>query len=159
MTKIKIYSRYDRPPKVACPLEAGSNVDKESGKFTDINYIVKRYVDTDGLSGIPVRPDYNQPIYGDFTKNYTINDALSLRENMQYLYDELSEEKRSQFKSFNDFLKKVGSSTDDEFVNIFRDSSTSDRLELEKNPVASATGSTSGSVQSTSDVNISTSNS
>lgn len=119
MSKVKIFSKYDVPPQVACPLEAGSNVDKESGKFTDINFIVKRYLDTGGASGFPVRSDYNKPIYGDFSKSYTINDVLDLRANMSYLYDELSPEQRAKFVDFNDFLKVVGSSSDEDFVKLF----------------------------------------
>lgn len=115
----KIYSRYSVPPQVKCPLLSGSSVDKDSAKFTDINFIVQRYLQTDGASGFPVRSDYNKPIYGDFTKTYTIADAIALRENMEQLYYELSDENRSQYKTFNSFLKAVGSATDEEISQMF----------------------------------------
>lgn len=121
MSKVstKIYSRYDLPPQSFCPLKEGSSVDKESAKFVDINFIVKRYIDSDGASGLPVRSDYNKPIYGDFSKNYTLSDCFALREEMFNLYNELSPSKKADFKNFNDFLVKVGNSSDDEFLSIF----------------------------------------
>lgn len=151
--KIKIFSRYNVPPKVACPLESGSQVDKDSAKFTDVNFIVKRYLDTGGDSGIPVRSDYNKPIYGDFSKTFTINDAFDLRDSMADLYDELSPDVKKQFKDFNSFLKSVGSASDDDFVKMFTDYSTTPSPGQNLSaPEAQASGvETSGSVQSNVD--------
>lgn len=119
MTKTKIYSRFDLPPQINVPLSSGSNVDKEAYIYCDINYIVKRYRDTEGASGMPVRLNYNKPIFGDFTKSYTLSDVYSLKENMSNLFDELSPEARSQFKSFNDFMKFVGSADESSINKLF----------------------------------------
>uniref|UniRef100_A0AAU8B4W2 Internal scaffolding protein n=1 Tax=Dulem virus 89 TaxID=3145800 RepID=A0AAU8B4W2_9VIRU len=147
--KVKIYSKYDTPPRVVCPLEAGSNVDKEAGVYTDINFIVKRYVDSDGTSGFPVRVNYNRPIYGDFSKNYTISDAIDLRANMLYLYEELPENIRSQFKNFNEFLVKIGSSSDEEYARMLSDLDYNTVAQTVKPAPDNSGAVASGSVQST----------
>lgn len=117
MTKLKVYSRYDLPPSQSAPLETGSDVDKDSAIFTDVNYIVNRYRSTNGASGIPF--NNNKPIYGDYTKLYTFADVFALKENMRNLYDELSPSSRSNFKNFNDFLTKVGSADDQTLSGFF----------------------------------------
>lgn len=121
MSKTKIYSRYDVPPQVKVKLQEGSNVDKESHIFCDINYIIERYRASDGQSGLPVRSNYNKPIYGDFSKSYTLADVFALKDNMSYLYDELPDDVRKQFKNYNDFLKQVGSADEESLATLFSD--------------------------------------
>lgn len=122
MSKVKVFSRYDLPDEVFAPLESGSEVDKDSAVYTDINYIVNRYVSTHGQSGMPVNS--HKPIFGDFSKSFTVNDVFALKDSMQVLYDELTPDSRKQFKNFNDFLAKVGSGTDEDVAKYFSPSVT-----------------------------------
>lgn len=140
MSKIKIYSKYDVPGRVPVLLESGSNVDKDSGIFTDINYIVNRYLESGDPSTFPIRSNYNKPIYGDFSKSYTIADVINLRDAMIDLYDDLPDSERVKYKNVNDFMIAVGSASDEQLVSIL-DYNTSSPVSAPVNTGAEASGS------------------
>lgn len=116
MTKVKIYSRYATPPQISFDTGIESKVDYSQREVVNINTIISRYMQTGDL---PNNIRVNQPIYGDFTNNFTVNDVFTLKDNLQLLYSQLSPDVSSKFESFNDFCGFVSSCSDEELSTTF----------------------------------------
>lgn len=135
-TGFKIYSRYDLPPQVKTSVGdiSKSVVDYSRKDECDINHIMKRFIDSEGQLLINVNPNYDRPIYGDFSKDYTFTDVLDLRDNLSNLYDQMPEAQQKEFGSYNNFMDFVAKSSDDEFISKFGYKDTKDAAHPSPDP-------------------------
>lgn len=133
---VKIYSRYAVPPQVKTPVGdiTQSVVDYSRKDECDINYIMKRFIDSEGQLLINVNPNYDRPIYGDFSKDYTFSDVLNLRDNLSNLYDQMPEAQQKEFGSYKKFMDFVAKSSDDEFISKFGYKGTQDAAHPSPDP-------------------------
>lgn len=109
----KFFTKYDRPKQVKLCTGSDSIVDKDSLLSTDINYIVQRYSETGEL---PV--SLNNPIFGDFSKEFTFQEVFDLSSDLRTLYESMPDDKRSEL-SYNDFVSSLAFDDEEKIGSMF----------------------------------------
>lgn len=97
MSKIKVYTRFDRPndPGVKCTQKEGRTL-QEFKEECDINNIIDRYANT-GLWSSSLRPPVETPMFGDFTAVPDFQKAMDIIAKSKEHFDSLPSSVRERF--------------------------------------------------------------